>query len=292
MDGILNFNKPIGWTSHDAVARVRRLIREKRVGHAGTLDPLATGVLLVCIGQATRVAEYLMASDKVYLARIRLGITTDTYDSQGQVTGTREVQVNEPALQAVLAKFSGEIEQVPPMYSALKHQGKPLYKLARQGVEVERAARKVTIYGLFLRELALPEFAVEVHCSSGTYIRSLAHDIGQALGCGAHMTALERRASGAFSISQAVTAAKLEEAIIQENWQMLLHPIDTALQALPAVTLEPAMAQRVRHGQKVNLPMPPASACRAYDGDGKLVALMVYQPEADSWRPDKVFDLA
>ncbi|MBS1245788.1 MAG: tRNA pseudouridine 55 synthase, partial [Chloroflexi bacterium] len=178
MDGILVVNKPQWWTSHDVVGYIRRLTHQKRVGHAGTLDPMATGVLLVCLGRATRVAEYLMDSDKMYRAVVRLGVETDTYDAEGQVVATRPVNVDESDLRAALAHFVGAIDQVPPMYSALKRDGKPLYQLARQGIEVERKPRRITIYDIALREWQSPDATIDVRCSSGTYIRSLAHDIG------------------------------------------------------------------------------------------------------------------
>ncbi len=292
MDGILNFNKMQGWTSHDVVAYVRRQAGQKRVGHAGTLDPLATGVLLVCLGQATRLSEYLMASDKVYLARIQLGVTTDTYDAEGQVTGMSEVHVDEAALRTALQRFTGEIDQIPPMYSALKHDGQPLYRLARQGIQVERPPRRVRIESINLCQMAWPELTLEVHCSSGTYIRSLAHDIGQALGCGAHLTGLVRQASGSFRVEQAVSSNELEQAATERRLAELLHPLDAALQAMPAVSLDAETAQRVRHGQRVPLPLSPspaAPACRAYDNAGQLVAVMVYRAETNDWRPDKVF---
>lgn len=289
MDGILNLNKPCGWSSHDAVALVRRLIRQKRVGHAGTLDPLATGVLLICIGQATRVAEYLMASGKVYLARLRLGATTSTYDSAGEVTETRDVQVSEAALQAALQQFLGETRQVPPMYSALKRGGQPLYKLARRGLEVERAARPIHIERIVLRQVQLPDVTIEVHCSSGTYIRSLAHDIGQALGCGAHLTALVRQASGAFRLDDALDPAALEAAVGAGRLADRLYPVDAALQALPAIQLDQDTARRVRQGQLVPLTLPPAPASRAYDAQGALAAVLVYDAGTGAWRPDKVF---
>ena len=293
MDGILNFNKPQGWTSHTAVAFVRRTIRQRRVGHAGTLDPLATGVLLICIGQATRVSEYLMASTKVYLARLQLGVTTDTYDSQGQVTATQPVNVSTALIQAALQQFTGEINQVPPMYSALKRQGKRLYELARRGIEVERPARKVRIDHIIAHQVELPEMAIQVQCSSGTYIRSLAHDIGQALGCGAHMTALVRQSSGAFCVEQAIAPDQLEAAAGEGRVAELLYPLDAALQALPAVTLDAELAQRARHGQFISLPagLQVAAACRAYDEAGRLVAVMTYRDSQAMWQPDKVFQV-
>jgi tRNA pseudouridine55 synthase len=291
MDGILVVNKPLGWTSHDVVARVRRLTHQKRVGHAGTLDPMATGVLLVCLGRATRVAEYLMASDKTYRAVVRLGVETDTYDAEGQVVGTRPVDVDESALRGALQKFVGEIDQVPPMYSALKREGKPLYKLARQGVEVERAARRVTIHDITLREFMSPDVTIDVRCSPGTYIRSLAHDVGAALrgACGAHLTALTRLASGSFTIDDAV---KLEDLTGLADLSGLLRPMDAALQALPAVTLDADQARRITQGQAIQLNRVEALAqtplCRAYDIRGKLIALIAYDSVAQLWRPRKV----
>jgi len=291
MDGILVVNKPQGWTSHDVVARVRRLTHQKRVGHAGTLDPMATGVLLVCLGRATRVAEYLMASDKTYRAVVRLGVETDTYDAEGQVVATRPVDVDESALRGALQKFVGEIDQVPPMYSALKREGKPLYKLARQGVEVERAARRVTIHDITLREFMSPDVTIDVRCSPGTYIRSLAHDVGAALrgACGAHLTALTRLASGSFTLDDAV---RLEDLTDLENLSGLLRPLDAALQALPAVTLDAEAARRIVMGQAIPASRVEAlgggSLRRAYDVNGALLAIVTCDSAAQVWRPKKV----
>jgi len=290
MDGILVVNKPQGWTSHDVVARVRRLTHQKRVGHAGTLDPMATGVLLVCLGRATRVAEYLMASDKTYRAVVRLGVETDTYDAEGQVVATRPVDVDESALRGALQKFVGEIDQVPPMYSALKREGKPLYKLARQGVEVERAARRVTIHDITLREFMSPDVTIDVRCSPGTYIRSLAHDVGAALrgACGAHLTALTRLASGSFTLDDAV---RLEDLTDLENLSGLLRPLDAALQALPAVTLDAEAARRIVMGQAIPASRVEAltgSLYRAYDTGGVLLAVVACNSAEQVWRPKKV----
>ena len=289
MDGILIINKPPGWTSHDVVARVRRLTHHaaRRVGHAGTLDPMATGVLLVCLGRATRVAEYLMASDKTYRAVIRLGVETDTYDAEGQVVATRPVDVDESALRSTLGKFVGEIDQVPPMYSAIKREGKPLYKLARLGVEVEREPRHVKIHDITLREFLPPDLTIDVRCSSGTYIRSLAHDIGSALGCGAHLTALTRLASGTFTLDNAVTLQDLTGLDLPG----LLHPLDAALQDLPAVTLDANQARRIVMGQAIPASRVEAlagSLHRAYDADGALLAIVAYDSTTPAWRPKKV----
>jgi len=289
MNGILVVNKPPGWTSHDVVARVRRLTREKRVGHAGTLDPMATGVLLVCLGRATRVTEYLMTSDKTYRAVMRLGIETDTYDADGQVLVTQPVDVDESDVRRVLAGFVGQIDQVPPMYSALKREGRPLYKLARKGLEVEREPRRVTVHAITLHAWQLPDVTIDVHCSPGTYIRSLAHDVGAALGCGAHLTRLTRLASGSFTLDDAVT---LQDLTGLEDLTGLLRPLDAALQDLPAVTLDADQAQRMLMGQVIPAEGAKAFANaplhRAYDAAGAFLAIVAYDPQAHVWRPHKV----
>jgi len=286
MDGILVINKPPGWTSHDVVGRVRGLTHQKKVGHAGTLDPMATGVLLVCLGRATRVSEYLMASDKTYRAVMRLGVETDTYDAEGQVVATQPVNVSESGLRGALAGFVGAIDQVPPMYSALKLAGKPLYKLARKGVEVRREARHVTIHSITLRAWGTPDATIDVRCSPGTYIRSLAHDIGAALGCGAHLIALTRLASGSFTIEDAVELKDLEGV---ENLGGLLHPTDAALQDLPAVTLDADSAQRVLMGRSIPLSGWDGSPlCRVYDANARFLAIMEYDSAVQLLRPKKV----
>ena len=290
MDGILIVNKPRGMTSHDVVAGVRRLSKQKRVGHAGTLDPMASGVLLVCLGRATRVAEYLTGTDKTYRAVMRLGVETDTYDAEGRVVATQPVNVTESTLRKALVNFVGEIDQVPPMYSALKRQGKPLYKLARKGIEVEREPRRVTIHEIALREFMAggqPDATVKVRCSAGTYIRSLAHDIGAALGCGAHLIELTRLASGSFTIDEAVSLQDLEGF---QDLRGLLRPLDAALQSLPAITLDADRARRVTMGQAIPLDGVQVSAhlLRVYNTDGALLAIMAYDSTAQLLRPQKV----
>jgi tRNA pseudouridine55 synthase len=289
LDGILNINKPCGITSHDVVARVRRISGQKKVGHAGTLDPMASGVLLLCLGEATRVAEYLMAGDKLYSARIRLGITTDTYDAEGRISTQAEVTVTRAQVEQELSTFVGHLAQTPPMYSALKHEGTALYRLARQGQMIARAPRPVEIYALELLEWAPPELQVQVRCSKGTYIRSLAHDLGQRLGCGAHLVGLVRLASGPFRIEQAIPMAEMERAIAAGSAARLLQPLDAALQAFPAVILDPATAMVVAHGQRVELSADlGASLARAYSAEGRLLALLRHD-KLRLWQPHKVF---
>jgi len=289
LDGILNINKPGGMTSHDVVARVRRITGQKRVGHAGTLDPLASGVLLLCLGQATRVAEYLMANDKVYRAGCRLGITTDTYDAEGRITSQAEVTVTRAQVERELMAFTGSLEQTPPMYSALKVGGTPLYRLARRGQTVTRTARKVAIHTLELLEWTPPEMQLQVRCSKGTYIRSLVHDLGQRLQCGAYLAGLVRMASGTFRIEESITLTELEGAVARGDTARLLHPLDAALQAFPAVTVDGATAKGIVQGQGVQLSADPAaSLIRAYAADGRLLALLQHKKQ-DLWQPHKVF---
>jgi len=289
LSGILNINKPAGMTSHDVVDRVRRITGVRRVGHAGTLDPLATGVLLVCVGQATRVAEYLMASDKRYRATIHLGVRTSTDDAEGEVLSSQEVQVSEGEVQAVLQEFVGRIQQVPPMYSALKRGGKRLYQLARQGITVERPPRPVTIHRIEWVKWDPPRFTIDVTCSPGTYIRALARDIGERLGCGAHLAALVRLASGHFTLDEAVTLEQVAEAFAAGRGEELLLPLDEALRDWPAVTVDAETARRIGHGQAVALPMSSEGRCRAYGPDGQLLALLEYNGQKGLWQPRKVF---
>ncbi len=285
IDGILNLDKPQGLTSHDVVDRVRVVADQRRVGHAGTLDPMATGVLLVCLGRATRVTEYLMASPKVYRARVRLGVATDTYDAEGEVVEERPVEVGRGAVEAALQRFRGRILQVPPMYSALKRGGQPLHRLARRGITVEREPRPVEIHRLQLAAWQPPEFTLEMACSSGTYVRSLAHDLGQVLECGAHLAGLVRLASGDFTLEDAVPLAE----VTRERLPSLLRPLDAALRRYPAVHLDAAAALAVRSGRAVAAPPPGASLARAYGPDGSFLAVVEYRPRDGVWQPRKVF---
>jgi len=300
ISGILNIVKPAGMTSHDVVARVRQIIGQRRVGHAGTLDPSATGVLVVCLGQATRVAEYLMASDKVYRAQIHLGVSTDTHDAEGEVTATAEVDVSEEEVRRALVFFIGSIQQVPPMYSALKRKGVPLYKLARQGITVEREPRPVEIYNIELLKWNSLLVTIRVKCSPGTYIRALARDLGQELGCGAHLQSLTRLASGHFTLEEAVSLDELAEVFAQGNYQEFIHPLDEALLDFEPLVVDAQAEKRIRQGQQVEAPpLPPPIAgggerekfCRAYSQEGELIAILRYDPQTGLWQPKKVFKL-
>ncbi len=304
-DGILNLDKPCGPTSHSVVARVRALTGIRRVGHAGTLDPLATGVLLVCIGRATRVTEYLMAGRKVYRARVRLGIITDTYDAEGRVIAEAPVEVGRVQVEAALARFRGTITQVPPVYSALKHKGTPLHRLARRGVEVEHLsllkARQVEIFRLELTTWEPPECVLEMTCSPGTYVRALAHDLGQVLGCGAHIAGLARLASGDFRLEDTVTLEEFAQAVSEYRWPDLLCPMDAAVTRFPALHLDAEAARRLCLGQAVEAREREcvgteaggrgevACLARVYGPGGTFLALAVYDSTANVWRPRKVF---
>jgi tRNA pseudouridine55 synthase len=289
--GILNLNKPPGPSSHDVVHRIRRASGIRRVGHAGTLDPAASGVLLICMGQATRVSEYLMDSRKTYEARIQLGVATDSGDAEGRVVRrVSSLDVTRVQVEEALARFQGRIAQVPPMYSALKHEGRPLYELARRGIEVERAPRMVEIYKLRLTEWTPPSFLLLVECSRGTYVRALATDLGTALGTGAHLERLVRTASGDYTLEDALAVEEAEETLSSGGWLRILHPLDEALLHFDALVADPETEARIRNGQQVDGPEPPGtSVCRVYAHSGEFVALVRYDREKEKWQPRKVF---
>lgn len=255
MDGVVNVRKPQGPTSHDVVDAVRRIFGQKRVGHAGTLDPMATGVLVVCLGKATRVVEYLMGGVKEYRARMVLGISTDSQDSTGVVTSESDASgVTREALEQAILAFVGEIEQIPPMVSAIKHQGKALYKLAREGKTIDRAARQVTIDSIDLIDFTpgvRAEAEIVVKCSSGTYIRTLCSDIGDSLGCGANMSALERTRVGRFVLDGAVSVEELEQAKMDGRLEDCVISTETALDFLPLAVLPDEDETNIMHGSAV-----------------------------------------
>ena len=268
-DGIIIIDKPAGWTSMDVCAKLRGVYREKRVGHAGTLDPMATGVLPVFVGQATKAVSFAENGGKEYRAVLRLGLVTDTQDTTGTVLRTAAVTVGEADVRAVLPRFTGEIEQIPPMYSALKRGGKKLYELARAGVEVERAPRRVTVSELELLGSAAPdEYVLSVRCSKGTYVRTLCHDIGAALGCGGAMSALRRTMAAGFTLDEAVT---LEQA--QEAGAAALRPVDSLFREYPACTVPDAETERrCRCGNPFRADVPDG-IYRVYGRSGDFLAL-------------------
>ncbi len=267
VDGVLLLDKGTGCTSNAALQQAKRLYKAAKAGHTGTLDPLATGLLPLCFGEATKFAAGLLDADKSYRAHIRLGVTTTTADAEGEVLDTRPVPaLSRAVVEAALARLRGPILQLPPMHSALKRDGKPLYEYARQGVEVERAPRPVTILRLELERLDGELLEIVVDCSKGTYIRSLAQDIGEALGCGAHLAALRRTRIGSLRVEDAVTLAALE-AMDAPQRDGCLRPVDLLLAGLPAVELDGADVGRFCHGQAVPVPRPGrAPAVRVYGG--------------------------
>lgn len=275
VDGVLLLDKPAGMTSNDALQKARRLFSAAKAGHTGTLDPLATGLLPLCFGEATKFSADLLDADKTYEASLRLGQTTRTGDAEGEVLSVRPVAVDAGAVAAVLPRFTGVIEQVPPMYSALKRDGRPLYELARQGITVERAPRRVTIHQLELLAFDEGTLRLRVACSKGTYIRTLAEDIGEALGCGAHLTALRRTRVGDLDLADAVTLEQITAAPEQDEAghpmrDALLAPVDALLRRLPAVQLSGDDAERFAHGNPVAVAQ--AGPCRVYAG-GRLLGL-------------------
>jgi tRNA pseudouridine55 synthase len=293
IDGILNLDKPRGKTSFEVVALVRRLSGERRVGHAGTLDPEATGVLPVLLGQGTRLIEFLAEGTKVYKAEIELGIATDTYDATGKVTQRCDVSsLTREQVETAVSSFSGFIDQIPPMYSAIKHKGIPLYRWARAGVELPRKARRVEFSRLEIINWQLPLLTLEVECSKGTYIRSLAHDLGQKLGCGAHLSNLVRLKSGPFHIGDAVSVSKLEDAFQQGYWAELVYPMDVAVLHLPAIIVDEESEKAVINGRPLALTQGievSEKICRAYSKDGRFIAILRYDVERGHWKPEKVF---
>ena len=251
-------DKPAGISSNDVVQQAKRLFGAQKVGHTGSLDPLATGVLPLCFGEATKFSQYLLDANKTYWTRIRLGVSTETGDADGEVIAQVDATaITQTQVSDALEHFVGEIEQIPSMYSALKHQGQPLYKLARQGIEVERAPRTVTIYSAELLQFAEAYIELRVHCSKGTYIRSLAEDLGAALGCGGHVSALRRLAAGPYAEAQAVTLEQLREFDDPQEMDALLLPVASAVGSWPSVRLHEDTAHYVRQGQPVQVAHAP-----------------------------------
>ncbi|MER2553255.1 MAG: tRNA pseudouridine(55) synthase TruB [Thauera sp.] len=278
VDGVLLLDKPVGMSSNGALQAARRLLNAAKAGHTGTLDPMASGLLPLTFGEATKFSQMLLDADKTYEAVVQLGVDTDSGDAEGKVVATRPVAVDRAVLDAVLARFRGEIEQVPPMYSALKRDGKALYEYAREGIELERAARRVTIHALELREFDGERLTLRVHCSKGTYIRSLAMDIGAALGCGAHLAALRRTAIGRFDLAGAVTLERLEAAAEGER-DALLAPADALVAGFPVLELDADAARALLQGRTLALPgARPGTQARVY-GPGGFLGVAQWQDD-------------
>jgi tRNA pseudouridine55 synthase len=292
MDGVLNINKPSGVTSHDVVESVRKILHEKRIGHTGTLDPLATGVLVLCAGRATRIAQYLEAGEKEYKAIMRLGVTTDTLDAEGLILETRSyAPPDQQKIVDVLQAFIGPIMQRPPAFSAVKVAGVPSYKLAREGKAELLKPRSVTIYSIELTAFEDPVVSLLVRCSKGVYIRTLCSEIGDALGMGAHLIGLERTRSGRFSIDGALTLDRLQEMMTAGNAEQVITPIDEALAAFPAIRISEAETVRVLHGNQISCPSSFANITsdhiRLHSPAGRLLGLA--RIVAGVLKPDLVF---
>ena len=293
--GILNIDKPHGMTSMQVVRRIKRAGGFKRVGHAGTLDPIATGVIPVCFGQATRMMEYLLDGAKRYSGEIHLGVSTDTYDAVGEVVAETDASaITSDQVRSALMQFQGEISQVPPMYSALKRDGKRLYDLARKGIEVEREPRPVSVYGIDLTAWEPPMATVKVDCGRGFYMRSLAHDLGEILGCGGHLKSLVRIKTGPFHIDEAVTLEEAEFGFEDGSWADLVYSPDIALESLRTIIAGHRTQDAVRNGR----PLPPEVSfrpvqsderCRVYSADGEFLAIARFDPDRQRWVPYKVF---
>ncbi|MBE0685992.1 MAG: tRNA pseudouridine(55) synthase TruB [Anaerolineaceae bacterium] len=289
ISGVIVIDKPIGMTSHDVVQIVRKGTNIRRAGHTGTLDPRASGVLVVLVGPAVRLSEYVSASDKRYQAVIQLGTTTDTYDADGRVLSTTSVDISEKQFDDVLQSFVGQIEQVPPPYSSVKVKGRHAYDMARNGEEVDLEPRTINVYNLDLLEWAPPEAVIDVYCSSGTYVRSLAHDLGEKLGCGAHLIGLRRTKSGRFTLRDAVPLRKLREAFENDTWQNFIIPAAEALSDWPAVELSNEQLDIVRHGRRIPAEPGVGTMARAISEEGELIGLLELDPETQEWQPKKVF---
>jgi tRNA pseudouridine55 synthase len=295
----LNIDKPQGWTSADVVRKLKGVTRSKKIGHGGTLDPIATGVLPICIGPATRFADTVLLGTKSYRITIELGRSTDTYDLSGQTTAEADwTGVSRDQVVGVLENFRGEFDQVPPMYSAIHHNGKRLYELARQGIEVERTARPVEVLNLQLVDFSAPQIVLDLECSHGFYARTLAHDIGEKLETHAHLTGLVRTHAGVFRIEDAVTLEQVIAEAESGDWRDLAMPIDATLQHLGRITLNTMFVEMVQHGRPLSIAdvgvkgetgaYDPGDRIRAYTHEGELLAILIFEPERFGWRPEKV----
>lgn len=308
IQGVLNIYKEAGYTSHDVVAKLRRILGQKKIGHTGTLDPDAVGVLPVCLGKATKLCDMLTEEKKTYRAVLRLGLVTDTQDMSGQVLEERPVCASAEEIEACIASFEGEQLQVPPMYSALKVNGKKLYELAREGKTVERKARPVTFYRIALTEDRLPRLTLEVTCSKGTYIRTLCHDIGQKLGCGGAMEHLTRTRVGRFGIGEALTLEQVEALAKRRELESHLVPVEQMFSHLPGLTVKPVCDLLVHNGNPIGAEYigrieSPASGeaeevhgskgetglFRLLDSKGNFIGIYAFDREKNLYRPRKMF---
>ena len=272
LNGIILVDKPSDWTSHDVVGKLRGILHERRIGHSGTLDPLATGLLVVFVGRATRAVEFAEADRKEYIAGLRLGMSTDTQDITGRIISKETDIPDEPEVRIAIERFRGELEQIPPMYSAVKIGGKKLYELARKGESIERKPRHITIFGLEITGRSDNDYILDVVCSKGTYIRTLCHDIGAALGCGGCMSSLRRTKSGVFSVDNAYTIAEIQEAADMGEIDKLLLPADTLFFGYPKLSVDADSEKKLKNGCIINTSSPDGRF-RVYSEDGEFLLL-------------------
>ena len=289
VNGWLLVDKPSGVTSHDIVQHTRRIIPGCRIGHTGTLDPLATGLLVLCLGNTTRLSEYLVSQSKQYSAVVRLGQTTTSYDADGDIISENNVSVDVAGIKSILPSFLGCIEQVPPIYSAIKIGGTRAYKLARSGKTVKMSSRSVCINKLTLIDYCSPDVTLEISCSSGTYVRSLAHDLGQSLKCGAHLQDLRRDVVGPFNLQQAYTLEDIEQAFDSGEIESILLPSSKAMVGWQEIRLDADAVRKIQHGNPIkDSGFISANLALAYDLEGELIAVVEGQPESGHWQPRKV----
>ena len=276
IDGVFLLNKPLGFSSNQALKKIQWLFNAKKAGHTGTLDPMASGLLPICIGEATKFSHRLLEANKTYIATIQLGVTTTTGDQEGEVVSQKDVILKPNQLEETLQKFTGDITQIPPMFSALKFEGKPLYEYARQGIEIERKSRQVTIYDITLNKIEESLVILEVSCSKGTYIRTLAEDIGHALGCGAYLKGLERTQTGNFQLSDALTIEAIE-AMSMASREKTLLPVDALLEGLSSIKLTLTETEAIKKGQAIDFNGKNDNELRLYGASGQFLG--VGQPD-------------
>ncbi len=276
IDGVFLLNKPLGFSSNQALKKIQWLFNAKKAGHTGTLDPMASGLLPICIGEATKFSHRLLEANKTYIATIQLGVTTTTGDQEGEVVNQKDVVLKPNQLEETLQKFTGDITQIPPMFSALKFEGKPLYEYARQGIEIERKSRQVTIYDITLNKIEESIVILEVSCSKGTYIRTLAEDIGHALGCGAYLKGLERTQTGNFQLSDALTIEAIEAMSMASREETLL-PVDALLEGLSSIKLTLTETEAIKKGQAIDFNGKNDNELRLYGASGQFLG--VGQPD-------------
>lgn len=294
--GCINVYKEKGFTSFDVIAKLRGILKQKKIGHTGTLDPQAEGVLPVCLGNGTRLCDMLTDKDKVYCAELVLGTVTDTQDMTGQVISRTEKLPDIQAVREVISSFVGACEQVPPMYSAIKVNGKKLYELAREGKTVERKARPVKIYAIDILKEEVPVITIRVHCSKGTYIRTLCHDIGEKLGCGACMGSLLRESAGRFRLEDALTLRQIEDKVAEGSFSSVVIPVDEMFLSYPEITVDEKWDNIVHNGNALTMEQAgvwnPPGEVRVYDSEHRFIGVYRWQEERNCFKPEKMFYLS